>query len=132
MRLALTRCVLACQHYSWQVVAYTTNMGQMSERLREARVAAGYSSASAAARAHGWGVSTYIAHENGQNDYRPDQAQEYAKAFKSSAEWLLWGRNPPSSGIDAELRQLPSDVSQKLIAEFNAMIRTAKLLNEKK
>ena len=107
-------------------------MSEMSERLREARVEAGYSSASAAARAHGWKTSSYIAHENGQNNFDAEQAQEYARAFKSSAEWLLWGQNPPSTGIDAELRQLPPDVSQKLIAEFNAMIRTAKLLNKKK
>jgi len=104
----------------------------MSERLREARLEAGYSSASAAARAHGWKTSTYIAHENGQNDFDAEQAQEYAKALKTTAEWLLWGRNQPATGIDAELKQLPADVSQKLIAEFNAMIRTAKLLNKKK
>lgn len=107
-------------------------MGEMGERLRQARIEAGYSSASAAARAHGWKNSTFIAHENGQNDFDAEQAQEYAKAFKTSAEWLLWGRNPPPAGIDSELRQLPLDVSQKLIAEFNTMIRAAKLLNKKK
>lgn len=107
-------------------------MSEMANRLRDARVQAGYSSASAAARAHGWKTSTYIAHENGQNDFGSEQAQEYARAFKTEAEWLVWGRNPPSTGIDAELRQLPTDVSQKLIAEFNAMIRAARLLNRKK
>ena len=111
---------------------YAAGMSEKGKRLREAREAAGYSSASAAARAHGWRVSTFIAHENGQNDFDPDQAQEYAKAFKTEAEWLLWGRNSPAGGIDAELRQLPADVAGKLITEFNAMIRTAKLLNRKK
>jgi len=107
-------------------------MTEMAKRLREARVSAGYSSASAAARAHGWGASTYIAHENGQNDYDAKQAQEYAKAFKTGAEWLIWGRNAPMAGIDAELRQLPPEDAQKLIEEFNNMIRAVRLIRRKK
>lgn len=95
-------------------------------------MASGWSSASSAARAHGWGVSTYIAHENGQNDYHDEQAQAYAKAFKTEAEWLLWGRMPAQFGIDAELRQLPREDAEKLIAEFNQMIRAVKLFRRKK
>jgi len=107
-------------------------MSEKAKRLREARVAAGYSSASSAARTHGWRASTYIAHENGQNDYDAKQAQEYAKAFKTGAEWLIWGRNPPASGIDAELRQLPPEDAQRLIEEFTNMIRAVKLIRRKK
>ena len=107
-------------------------MSEMAKRLREARVSAGYSSASAAARAHGWRASTYIAHENGQNDFDANQAQDYAKAFKTGAEWLIWGRNQPTTGIDAELRQLPPEDAQRLIEEFNNMIRAVKLIRRKK
>lgn len=104
----------------------------MAKRLREARVAAGYSSASAAARAHGWTGSTYIAHENGQNDFDTDKAREYAKAFKTNAEWLILGLKHPASGIDAELRQLPPEDAQRLIEEFNNMIRAVRLIRRKK
>ena len=104
----------------------------MAKRLREARVKAGYLSASAAARAHGWRTSTYIAHENGQNDFDAEQAQEYAKAFKTDAEWLILGRTRNASGIDAELRQLPPEDAERLIQEFNNMIRAVRLIRQKK
>jgi hypothetical protein len=109
-------------------MAYTTAMSEKGKRLRKAREEAGLESASAAARLHGWGVSTFLAHENGQNDYDSDQAQVYAKAFKTSAEWLLWGRQPTAPGIDHQLLELPSDVASKLLNEFNAMIKAAKLI----
>jgi len=91
---------------------------------------AGFSSARSAALAHGWGVSTYTAHENGQNGYGPETAATYAKAFKTSAEWLMFGTEPPSwddIGIDAQLRKLPKDLSERLVAEFNATIKGAML-----
>jgi hypothetical protein len=107
-------------------------MSEMAKRLREARINARYLSASAAARAHGWRTSTYIAHENGQNDFDAGQAQEYAKAFKTDAEWLILGRARHVSGIDAELRQLPPEDAEKLIQEFNNMIRAVRLIRQKK
>lgn len=111
---------------------YAVRMDNMSTRLRIARIEAGYSSASQAARAHGWRVSTYIAHENGQNHYDAAQAQEYAKAFKTEAEWLLWGRDFSTSGIEAELRQLPPEDAKRLLDEFNNMIRAVKLVRRRK
>lgn len=105
-------------------------MEQQAKRLREARELAGFTSARGAALAHGWGVSTYTAHENGQNGYSAETAATYAKAFKTSAEWLMFGTEPPLAadvGIDAQLRRLPKDLSDKLIAEFNATIKGAML-----
>jgi phage repressor protein C with HTH and peptisase S24 domain len=104
------------------------HMSEKGDRLRKARAEAGFKSASAAARLHGWGVSTFLAHENGQNDYDPDQAQVYAKAFKTSAEWLLWGKERPAPGIDQQLKELPADAAEKLIRDFHNMIRAAKLI----
>jgi phage repressor protein C with HTH and peptisase S24 domain len=67
----------------------------MGERLREARRAAGFTSARSAAIKHGWGVSTYAAHENGQNEFDAETAEKYARAFKkTSAAWLLTGEGP--------------------------------------
>lgn len=95
-------------------------------------MSAGYQSASAAAKMHGWGVSTYIAHENGQNDYNAEKAETYAKAFKTTAEWLLFGKEAPTVGIDAQLRALPPDEARRLYDKFTAMIEGAKIVGRVK
>ena len=69
----------------------TESMAVMSERLRSARQQAGHRSARAAALRLGIAPSTYSAHENGQNDFGPDAARLYARAFGVSAAWLLTG-----------------------------------------
>lgn len=56
---------------------------------------AGYTSARQAALKNGWAVSTYSAHENGQNDFDDEDAKTYGKAFKASAGWLLTSEGPP-------------------------------------
>lgn len=62
------------------------------ERLRIARQKAGYESAAEAARAFGWTVVSYTAHENGSRGLRPLLAQRYGLAFRVSDAWLLTGR----------------------------------------
>lgn len=59
------------------------------ERLRQARIAAGFKSASAAARQFGWGDATYRHHENGTRGYGYEQAAQYSSAFGVSTWWLL-------------------------------------------
>lgn len=47
---------------------------------------------------HGWPVSTYSSHENGQTEDIPqDAAAEYAKAFRVSKAWLLTGEGPQAA-----------------------------------
>lgn len=70
-------------------------METMGDRLKWAREQAGYESARQAALKHGWPVSTYTAHENGQNEYDPDQAALYGKAFRRPPGWLLTGTGDP-------------------------------------
>lgn len=70
-------------------------MGDMAERLRQARIGAGYRSARSAALRFAWKESTYAAHENGQNDYDPKAAESYGRAFKVPAAWLLTGEGTP-------------------------------------
>jgi transcriptional regulator with XRE-family HTH domain len=77
----------------------TMPMGDMGNRLKAARAAAGYPSARAAATKKGWKVSTYAAHENGQNDFKPEDAIKYAKAFKTSPGYLLTGVPVPNLGV---------------------------------
>lgn len=108
-------------------------METMSDRLRKARVAAGFDSARAAAMFFGWVVSTYSAHENGQNDFKTPQAIVYARAFKTTPEYLQFGTNPPAAdmpSVDAQLRELPPEQAKALIERFNSMIEGVKLIRK--
>ncbi|WP_428829432.1 S24 family peptidase [Aureimonas altamirensis] len=97
-----TRNVFARQHYSCADFDYRVRMSDMHYRLRLARERAGYSSAAKAAKALGMPPSSYTAHENGQNGYKPDKAAIFAKKFGVSASWLLTGdASEPSSPEDA-------------------------------
>lgn len=66
-------------------------MENMGDRLRAARLLARYSSASKAAEALGVSASTYRAHENGQNEFGPEEAEHYARKFNTTAAHLLTG-----------------------------------------
>lgn len=66
----------------------------MGERLKAAREAANYPSATKAAEALGIGLSTYRAHENGQNEFGPEIADRYARKFGTTAGYLLTGEGP--------------------------------------
>lgn len=76
-------------------------MSSKPERLRTARIKAGYDTARAAAEAMGIKPATYIHHENGTRDYKDRQAQQYARKFKVSPQWLLYGlaENPNKGPI---------------------------------
>ena len=84
-------------------------------RLRDARIAAGFESAAASARAHGWNEPTYRHHENGTAKYSVKQAEEYARAYHVKAEYLLigaeWDYQPPvkrepEDGVAADVPSL--------------------------
>ena len=64
---------------------------EQAARLRQARAAAGYETATEAAEAMREPVPTYTLHENGGRGYKA-KAAKYAKQFKTTPEWLLWGR----------------------------------------
>jgi hypothetical protein len=96
-------------------------MGDSNERLREARRDAGFRSAPAAAKRFGWVISTYASHENGQTPVPAKAAEDYAKAFKVSAAWIMYGegsrrrRTTPvtlSVAPGAELVDLPESASE--------------------
>lgn len=87
-------------------------MSEMSERLKAAREAAGYETAKLAAEAMGASVATYIQHENGTRNYPQEKAKKYARFFRTTPEWLLYGRGKGEA-------QLPST------AELEAMIQDA-------
>jgi DNA-binding XRE family transcriptional regulator len=64
---------------------------EQGTRLKELRTKRGFETAADAARAHGWPVTTYQAHENGSRGLKLDIARRYAKAFGSTAAYILTG-----------------------------------------
>jgi hypothetical protein len=69
---------------------------EAAKRLLRARRDAGFRTASDAIRRFGWTGSTYRAHENGQNSYK-GEAVTYAKAYRTTAGFLLYGEQTPVS-----------------------------------
>jgi phage repressor protein C with HTH and peptisase S24 domain len=73
---------------SWQVSVMST----IHDRLRQARIRAGFKSARSAATRHGWKPSTYASHENGQTPNPPREAiRDYARRFRVPLAWLETG-----------------------------------------
>ncbi|MEH3109001.1 MAG: hypothetical protein PGN22_02720 [Agrobacterium cavarae] len=62
-----------------------------ADRLRKARKAAGFRSASEAARSLGVSPSTYIHHENGTRDFDESAANLYSRRYHVAVAWLLLG-----------------------------------------
>lgn len=80
-------------------------MQGIDSRLIEAR-SRRYSTASDAARAMNIPVPTYSGHENGSRGVPLDAAARYAKFFRVSLDWLVFGRGagPDDSGaVDVEV-----------------------------
>jgi len=103
-------------------------MEQTHDRLRIARIKAGYETAADAARTFGWTIVSYTAHENGTRGLRPQVARAYANAFRVSDAWLLTGTGDATPtvkmvrvvgyvGAGGELMALTSDDG---IAEIEA------------
>lgn len=81
-------------------------MDKPNERLRQARLAAGYDSARAAARAFGWNEETYKAHESGARGLRQPVAKRYADALRITLAWLLLGEGEgPRRGSRPEVKE---------------------------
>lgn len=87
-------------------------MPTAAERLKQARIDAGFDSAAAFARAIGISPVTYRAHENGQNGYDANDAQIYARKLGKTAAWLLVGDasstpEPEADNSSAEPSTIP-------------------------
>ena len=67
------------------------NAQSMNDRLKQARIKAGFKTATAAIEKLKWNSRTYRAHENGQNNFNVIHAEKYAKAYGVTAAWLLVG-----------------------------------------
>ena len=67
-------------------------MNTPADRLRQARMSAGFVSAAAASAAMGVAQATYAQHENGIRGIPATRAEQYARFFRVTPEWLLYGR----------------------------------------
>lgn len=98
-------------------------MSDRAERLRQARINAGYRFASDAANALGIVASTYRAHENGQNEYEIDEAGIYGRKFNVDPYWLLTGEGRQTPVDDGANRKIPeadppnAEVRNKVIGQ---------------
>lgn len=72
-------------------IDYSDRMTDPADRLKVARLRAGFQTAKEAAESLGFPVSTYIGHENGSRGYSVKRASTYARRFKVSEQWLLYG-----------------------------------------
>lgn len=87
----------------WRVGILTRTYGdrQVAERLRRARLAAGFRSASAAATAHGWAPSSVHGHERGERALAPSDLDRYAAAYGADPSWIRAGTGAaPDEGPD--------------------------------
>lgn len=66
-------------------------MDEPGDRLKQARLAAGFKSIAAAAEAKGFHKQNLGDHEAGRRGIKPEHAEQYARAFKVSPEWILLG-----------------------------------------
>ena|ERR1700752_2211915 len=89
-----------------------------AKRLKDARLAAGYSTAASAAEAFGWIRATYYAHENGNKIYTHTAAKKYGQAFRVNPAWLLFGQGAP----ETLTRQIPTFDSESVRVSFAALL----------
>lgn len=74
----------------------------VSDRLRAARIAAGYATAADAARALGEIPQNVRDHEAGRRNVTPEKAENYARLYKVPAAHLLFGEGHTSDSGVAE------------------------------
>jgi transcriptional regulator with XRE-family HTH domain len=88
-------------------------MDTAADRLKRAREAAGFTSAREAALAMDLSYDTYAQHESGIRGYPAKKAEIYARRFRVSPEWLLYGK-----GDEPKPDPLPT------VGELEAMVAT--------
>ncbi|MDT1061172.1 hypothetical protein RM190_04825 [Paracoccus sp. CPCC 101403] len=86
-------------------------------RLKEARLRAGYKTATAGATRAAVPYGTYSAHENGHRGFGPEEAAHYGKVFNVRREWLLYGDLGPEPIVETDDPQPPLPPVVKAITE---------------
>lgn len=89
---------------------------EQGKRLKAARELAGFTTATEGASAVGVEKDTYIQHENGTRGFK-GRAEHYARRFKVSPEWLLWGRKSDEAMARIQAAYDRVDAANKSLAE---------------
>lgn len=95
---------------------------------------AGFATGKEAAESMGVRVSTYLGHENGSRGIKPGMATRYAKKFKVTEQWLLYGvgKAPGSEGdVTAEVVSIIDHLPPLRRAEALGFLRALASINEK-
>jgi len=72
----------------------------IAERLRSARIHAGFPRATAAVRKFGWNYSRYMNYENGERAIPPKQAILFASAFGVTVDFIYFGKGDMLNQIE--------------------------------
>jgi SOS-response transcriptional repressor LexA len=78
-------------------------MNDPATRLKAVREKRGYTSAKSAAEAMGVTIVTYLQHESGVRGYPSSKAERYARFFRTTPEWLLYGRQVTATSLGPQL-----------------------------
>ncbi len=91
---------------------------KQAERLKRARISAGFAVATDAAAALGVNDRTYAGHENGARGYRKHAAL-YAEKFNTTVDWLLFGNQDTanSQGQPQQNDAIGNALSKLLVAK---------------
>lgn len=107
------------------------------ERLRWARIRAGYPTAKAAAESLGMKKDTYSAYEREPDKSKStsmdhQRAMQFGRKFKVNWEWLLLGKDTPFSGaqtpfqerVVAAMASVPEPEQERIAKAVEALLRT--------
>jgi transcriptional regulator with XRE-family HTH domain len=122
-----------CKRLLHNDLRYANRMSDPAERLRIARLRAGYETGKEAADSMNISVSTYLSHENGSRGIKPGMATRYAKRFKVSEQWLLYGtgKAPGTDGdMTAEIISIIDRLPPLRQAEALGYLRALAAINE--
>lgn len=106
-------------------------MKLQKERLKWARLAAGFSGPKAVQKQTGIKADTFKAHESGRNQFDFEQARSYGKAFGVEAVWLLTGEGPIRPGSPKLVTGFDPEASEPIQAEDPTTVGFAVTTNEK-
>jgi transcriptional regulator with XRE-family HTH domain len=123
-----------CKRLLHNGTRYANRMDDPAARLRTARLRAGFTTGKEAAESMGIAVQTYLSHENGSRGIKPGMATRYAKKFKVSEQWLLYGTGdaPGTEGdIKAEVTSIIDHLPPLRRAEALGYLRALASINEK-
>lgn len=98
------------------------NKFEIAERLKSARIKAGFETASQAANSMGVVPATYLAHENASRGIRNDALERYARKFKVDMSYLLTGMDSsPILKKKADGVSVDGDVQAGVFQEAHAI-----------